>query len=91
MVTVRSRGGTVFNIDIDDLIYIDYSTNTEQIDISKTQWDALITLVNHMPMPEKRVPAIRVFRLMTGLGLKEAKDLVDMVIEYVKETGNQVS
>ena len=46
----------------------------------KTEFDAVLTAVG----PNK-IPVIKVVREITGLGLKEAKDLVDGAPKAVKE------
>ena len=46
----------------------------------QTEFDALLTVIG----PNK-IPVIKVVREITGLGLKEAKDLVDSAPKAVKE------
>ena len=50
----------------------------------KTEFD--VTLVS---FGEKKVSVIKAVRAMTGLGLKEAKDLVEAVPSVVKESVNK--
>lgn len=46
----------------------------------KTEFDAILTVVG-----DKKIQVIKVVRELTGLGLKEAKDLVDGAPKPVKE------
>jgi large subunit ribosomal protein L7/L12 len=46
----------------------------------KTEFDVILTTVG-----EKKIQVIKVVRELTGLGLKEAKDLVDNAPKSVKE------
>src|SRR3990167_878059 len=46
----------------------------------KTEFDAILTSVG-----EKKIEVLKVVRELTGLGLKEAKDLVDSAPKPVKE------
>ena len=46
----------------------------------KTEFDAMLTSFG-----EKKVPVIKAVRALTGLGLKEAKDLVESAPTAVKE------
>jgi large subunit ribosomal protein L7/L12 len=46
----------------------------------KTEFDAMLTSFG-----EKKVPVIKAVRALTGLGLKEAKDLVESAPAAVKE------
>ena len=46
----------------------------------QTEFDVVLT-----GFGEKKVPVIKVVRALTGLGLKEAKDLVEGVPNAVKE------
>ncbi|MDD5772296.1 MAG: 50S ribosomal protein L7/L12 [bacterium] len=46
----------------------------------KTEYDVILTAVG-----EKKIQVIKVVRELTGLGLKEAKDLVDTAPKSVKE------
>jgi large subunit ribosomal protein L7/L12 len=46
----------------------------------KTEFDVVLTVVG-----EKKINVIKVVRAITGLGLKEAKDLVDGTPNTVKE------
>jgi len=46
----------------------------------QTEFDAILTVIG-----EKKIQVIKVVRELTGLGLKEAKDLVDGVPKPVKE------
>jgi large subunit ribosomal protein L7/L12 len=50
----------------------------------KDEFDVIITAAG-----EKKVNAIKVVRAITGLGLKEAKDLVDNAPSTVKEGVNK--
>jgi large subunit ribosomal protein L7/L12 len=50
----------------------------------KTEFDVVLTAAG-----EKKVNAIKVVRALTGLGLKEAKDLVDGAPSTVKEGVNK--
>jgi len=58
----------------------DDSAATEE----KTSFDVVITAVG-----DKKIQVIKVVRAVTGLGLKEAKDLVDGAPGAVKEGVNQ--
>lgn len=84
MVTARSKGGTVFNIDIEYPIYGSLPPNVEPVSVSNTHWNAIEILVSNIP---DKIPAVRVIRLMTGLGIKEALDLFDMAAEHMQYTG----
>ena len=46
----------------------------------KTEFDVILTSVG-----EKKIEVLKVVRELTGLGLKEAKDLVDSAPKPVKE------
>ena len=50
----------------------------------QTEFDAVLT-----GFGENKVPVIKVVRALTGLGLKEAKDLVEAVPSVVKEGVNK--
>jgi large subunit ribosomal protein L7/L12 len=50
----------------------------------KTEFDVVLTAAG-----EKKVNVIKVVRAVTGLGLKEAKDLVDGAPSTVKEAANK--
>ena len=50
----------------------------------KTSFDVVITAAG-----DKKIQVIKVVRAVTGLGLKEAKDLVDGAPGTVKEGANQ--
>ena len=50
----------------------------------KTEFDVMLTSFG-----EKKVGVIKAVRAMTGLGLKEAKDLVEAVPSVVKEAVNK--
>jgi large subunit ribosomal protein L7/L12 len=50
----------------------------------KTEFDVVLTAAG-----EKKVNVIKVVRAITGLGLKEAKDLVDGAPSTVKEAANK--
>jgi large subunit ribosomal protein L7/L12 len=50
----------------------------------KTEFDIVLTATG-----EKKVNVIKVVRVITGLGLKEAKDLVDGAPSTVKEAAKQ--
>lgn len=50
----------------------------------KTEFDIVLTAAG-----EKKVNVIKVVRTITGLGLKEAKDLVDGAPSTVKEAANK--
>lgn len=50
----------------------------------KTEFDVVLTAAG-----EKKVNVIKVVRSITGLGLKEAKDLVDGAPSTVKEAANK--
>jgi large subunit ribosomal protein L7/L12 len=50
----------------------------------KTEFDVILTAAG-----EKKVNVIKVVRSLTGLGLKEAKDLVDGAPSTVKEAANK--
>ena len=50
----------------------------------KDEFDVIITSAG-----EKKVSTIKVVRAITGLGLKEAKDLVDGAPKAVKEAANK--
>lgn len=50
----------------------------------KTEFDIVLTAAG-----EKKVNVIKVVRAITGLGLKEAKDLVDGAPSTVKEAANK--
>jgi large subunit ribosomal protein L7/L12 len=53
-------------------------------DEEKTSFDVVITAAG-----DKKIQVIKVVRAVTGLGLKEAKDLVDGAPGTVKEGANQ--
>jgi len=50
----------------------------------KTEFDVVLTGIG-----DKKIQVIKVVRAITGLGLKEAKDLVDSAPEKVKEGVNK--
>ena len=50
----------------------------------QTEFDAMLTSFG-----EKKVPVIKAVRALTGLGLKEAKDLVESAPTAVKEGGTK--
>ncbi len=55
-------------------------TNEEAAVAEKTEFDILLTAVG-----DQKVSVIKVVRTITGLGLKEAKDLVDAAPKTIKE------
>lgn len=52
----------------------------EAASAEKTEFDVLLTVVG-----DQKVSVIKVVRTITGLGLKEAKDLVDAAPKTIKE------
>ncbi|QQS16566.1 MAG: 50S ribosomal protein L7/L12 [Neisseriales bacterium] len=55
--------------------------NEEVASAEKTEFDVLLTAVG-----DQKVSVIKVVRTITGLGLKEAKDLVDAAPKMIKES-----
>ena len=49
---------------------------------AKTEFDVILAA---LPSPEKKLTVLKLVRTVTGLGLKEAKDLVDGAPKAVKE------
>ena len=52
--------------------------------MEQTEFDVVMTSFG-----EKKVPVIKVVRALTGMGLKEAKDLVEAVPSTIKEGVNK--
>jgi HrpA-like RNA helicase len=59
---------------------------TEEVE-EKTEFNLELTLVP----ADKKIPILKIVRSITGLGLKEAKDLVDSAPKNIQENGNMIN
>ena len=73
------------NASIDSSLSLKNNNDSKEKTIEKTEFNVILTEVPK----DKKISILKVIRSITGLGLKEAKSLVDSTPKIVKESLNK--
>jgi len=79
----------IFNIHINS--NIDFNNNKDQdinLNTLENKKDSFNISLTEIPL-DKKIAVLKIVRVITGLGLKESKDIVDNIPKILKENINQ--
>mgnify|MGYP006099700773 FL=1 len=79
----------IFNIDINSSI--NFNTNKDQdinLNTLEDKKNSFSISLTEIPL-DKKIAVLKIVRVITGLGLKESKDIVDNIPKILKENINQ--